>query len=55
VFSPFVVPVVEAATSGGAVDEAGACVGVDVHPEIANAVVAAMPSAMRRRERICQL
>ena len=50
VFPPAVVPVVAAATEGGAVDDAGACVGADVHPEIANAVAVAMPSARRREE-----
>jgi hypothetical protein len=36
-------------------DDAGACVGVDVHPEFAKAVAVAMPSAMRRREGKSQL
>lgn len=61
VSSPAVVPVVEAAPDGGAVDDrgavddAGASVGVDVHPEIANTAAVAMPSAKRKREGTCRL
>lgn len=55
VLPPAVVPVVEAAPDGGAVDDAGASVGVDVHPVIANAAAVAMPNAMRRRDGTCQV
>jgi hypothetical protein len=61
VSSPAVVPVVEAAPDGGAmddagaVDDAGASVGVDVHPGITNTVAVAMPSAMRKRDGKCRL
>lgn len=55
VFPPAVVPVVEAVPGGGAVDDAGASVGADVHPVIANAAAVAMPNAVRRRDGTCQL